>query len=333
MYGNSILLTFILLIVLINGQYDNKKDFLQDIDEPIRTSKSSFNAQFSRGRCPDRFYQIGDECLYFGTDGRKYSWHQTQRICTIRIARLLQQTTFTIGQVNIKPNKGVRQLILNTPEKTKILEGLYREYDELNFAIRLPSDYNTLNRCHDDKEDDWPQYCVNPHNSNATCFETSGLDSNNICLRQIDCDKKYLRFACEFTLPGSSELTTSKFRNCPKSHGLRHRLSIWAWLLVAFGGMLLLLLILGGVLTFIRNLKKDSPQVRKSIAESIRADEKAMNVTTNRLSSVSEPMLVRSARTSSTSNTNYLETQPLQRVISPTIKTTTVGQDGTSPYV
>ena len=34
-------------------------------------------------------------------------------------------------------------------------------------------------------------------------------------------------------------MTASKFRHCPKSRGLRHRLSVWAWLLIAVGAMLL----------------------------------------------------------------------------------------------
>ncbi|CAF3558782.1 unnamed protein product [Rotaria sp. Silwood1] len=334
MYGNSILLTFISLIVLINGQYDNKKDFLQDINQPVRISKSSFDAQFNRGRCPDRFYQIGNECLYFGTDGKKYSWNQIQNICAKRIVRLLKQPKqFVNSEVNIKPKKGLRQLILNTPEKTKILEYLHREYEELNFAIRLPSDYNTLQRCHDGKEDNWPQYCINQDSSNGTCFETSVLASQRICLHQIVCDIRSVRLACEFTLPGSSELSESKFRNCPKSHGLRHRLPIWAWLLVVVGAMLLLLLILGGVLTFIRSSKKELPQVRKSVSETLRTDNtEAINVRTSRQGSTTEPMLVRT----SISNTAYLEPQSLKRVIPLTTKTTTtltVGQDSTSPSV
>lgn len=102
----------------------------------------------------------------------------------------------------MKPTKGVRQLILNTPEKIKILDALYREYDELHVAVRLPSDFNTLQRCHDGKADNWPQYCTTPDNANATCFETSDLNSNNICLRQIPCTKRRSRLACEFTIPG-----------------------------------------------------------------------------------------------------------------------------------
>jgi hypothetical protein len=69
-------------------------------------------------------------------------------------------------------------------------------------------------------------------------------------------------------------LTASQFRHCPKNHGLRHRLSPWAWVLVAVGAMLLLLLILGGVLTFNRNSKRGSLRTEKPTSESRRSDEK-----------------------------------------------------------
>ena len=72
---------------------------------------------------------------------------------------------------------------------------------------------------------------------------------------------------------GSPELTASKFRHCPKHRGLHHRLPIWAWLLVAVGAMLLLLLILGGVLAFIRNMKKGPSQGKNSATETRRTDE------------------------------------------------------------
>lgn len=173
------------------------------MNQPIRSSKSSFDAQFRRGRCPDRFYQVGDECLYFATDGERYSWNQAQRVCARRVARQLQQQpAFSVDQANMKPTKGVRQFILNTPEKTKILEALFREYDELHVAVRLPADFNTLRRCRDGKEDNLPLYCSTPDDANATCFETSELGSNNICLRQTQCTKRRSRLACEFTLPG-----------------------------------------------------------------------------------------------------------------------------------
>ncbi len=68
-------------------------------------------------------------------------------------------------------------------------------------------------------------------------------------------------------------MTASKFRHCPKSRGFRHHLSIWAWLLVAVGAMLLLLLILGGVLAYRRNSKRGSSEIRKSVPEPRQTDE------------------------------------------------------------
>jgi hypothetical protein len=113
-----------------------------------------------------------------------------------------QQSWNSANQPNIMPTKGVRQLVLNTPEKTEIFRALFREYNEQNYAVRLPSDYNTLERCRDAKDDNWPYYCTNPKDSNATCFETVSQGTDDICLREIECRKNYLRLACEFTLPG-----------------------------------------------------------------------------------------------------------------------------------
>ncbi len=68
-------------------------------------------------------------------------------------------------------------------------------------------------------------------------------------------------------------MTVSKFRHCPRHRGFRHRLTFWAWLLVAVGAMLLLLLILGGVLAYMNNSKRGSSQIRKSVLEPRRNDE------------------------------------------------------------
>lgn len=101
----------------------------------------------------------------------------------------------------MQPTNGVRQLVLNTPEKTEILRALFRDYQEQNFAVRLPFDYNTLQRCQDGQDDKWPYPCSNSP-VNSTCFETTAHGQADICVREVDCDKKYLRLACEFTLPG-----------------------------------------------------------------------------------------------------------------------------------
>lgn len=169
-------------------------------------SKTSFNTQFKRGQCPHPFYQLDNECVYFSADGKIYSWKQAEHECSRRIARLLDD------HPNLRPVRGVRQLVLNTPEKTKIFQALYRKANEQNFAVRLPSDYNTLPRCSDEKDDKWPQYCASTQNANATCFETISHGKNkDICLREITCHFEHLRLACEFTLPG---LLRKAKKNC-----------------------------------------------------------------------------------------------------------------------
>lgn len=70
-------------------------------------------------------------------------------------------------------------------------------------------------------------------------------------------------------------MTQSKFRQCQNPRGLRHRLTIWAWILVAVGAMLLLLLILGGVLAFMRNSKRGSLDMRESAPERRHPTEKS----------------------------------------------------------
>ncbi len=69
-------------------------------------------------------------------------------------------------------------------------------------------------------------------------------------------------------------MTVSKFHHCPTYRGLRHRLSIWAWILIAVGGMLLLLLILGGVLAYMRNSKRGSSEISQPVLERRHTDEK-----------------------------------------------------------
>jgi hypothetical protein len=168
-----------------------------------RKFKPSFHTQFPHGRCPDEFYQLGDECLYFPNDGKIYSWRQTERVCIKRIARMLSQLPpSNNAQPNLNPTKGVRQVVLNTPQKTELFRALFKELNEQNFAVRLPSDYNTLQRCHDGKDDKWPHFCTNSQYSNSTCFETTYHTANDICLRGVECHQQYLRAACEFTLPG-----------------------------------------------------------------------------------------------------------------------------------
>ena len=165
-------------------------------------SKATFEGEFSRGRCPHRFYQLGNECIYFANDGKSHAWRRVNNICANRIGTILQDPAAgNSDQPNMQPTNGVRQLVLNTPEKTEILRALFRDYQEQNFAIRLPSDYQTLTRCYDGQDDKWPQFCSSAP-QNSSCFETISSGPSDICLREVDCNSRYLRLACEFTLPG-----------------------------------------------------------------------------------------------------------------------------------
>jgi hypothetical protein len=195
--GNMMMTEISLEVLIIIHYIYNLTLFFSAGRHSGRHSKGSFDAKFQRGRCPDRFYQLRDECVYFSADGKIYSWKQAQRECSRRIARLLDD------HPHLQPIRGVRQLVLNTPEKTEIFRSLHRKHHEQNFAVRLPSDYNTLPRCSDGKDDKWPQYCKPTQDESSTCFETiSHSENNDICLREVDCHFGYLRLACEFTLPG-----------------------------------------------------------------------------------------------------------------------------------
>jgi hypothetical protein len=123
---------------------------------------------------------------------------------------LRQNPSSNNDQPNMTPTKGVRQVVLNTPEKTELFRVIFRDFNEQNFAIQVPSDYNTLPRCYDGKDDKWPQICMNSQYSNSTCYETTQFGENDICLRPVDCHQQYLRAACEFTLPGLI-IKTQKF--------------------------------------------------------------------------------------------------------------------------
>lgn len=163
----------------------------------------SFDAQFQQGRCPFQFLQVGEECLYFSPMGKTYSWKQAERACSQRVARMVNSlSSSNLNQPNMEPTSGVRQLVLNTPEKTEILRAFDREYAEQNYGVRLPNDYNILPRCQDGKDDKWPQFCTPPQSPNTTCFEAVTNAQNDICLREVVCTAKHLRLACEFTLPG-----------------------------------------------------------------------------------------------------------------------------------
>jgi hypothetical protein len=258
---DNTMMTDISMQVLITTHYIyNLTLFFSTGRHRDRHSKASFDAHFHRGRCPHRFYQLGDECVYFSTEGKIYSWKQAERECSRHVARLLHDHS------NLQPVGGVRQLVLNTPEKTEIFRALYRKEHQQNFAVRLPSDYNTLTRCRDGIDDKWPEYCTPTQDTSSTCFETiSHGQHNDICLREVECRHEHLRLACEFTLPGllrkekkellkikihifldGAEIIDSKFRNCPPTPAAdRHRpVSRWRWIVIGAGCAIIIIIII-----------------------------------------------------------------------------------------
>ena len=253
-------------------------------------SKATFDNEFSRGRCPQRFYQLGEECVFFPNDGKSHAWKRANKICADRIGGILNDASAgNSEQPNMQPTNGARQLVLNTPEKTEILRALFRDYQEQNFAIRLPSDYQTLVRCNDGQDDKWPQFCSNAP-QNSSCFEAIFNGPNDICLREVDCNSRYLRLACEFTLPGlstnrndqmrsflllgSPELIGSTFRNCPPVRGRARRLPKWAWIAIILGSTLLLVLIIGVILALICKKKREPVHKKRAFPEPRQQPEK-----------------------------------------------------------
>ena len=68
-------------------------------------------------------------------------------------------------------------------------------------------------------------------------------------------------------LVGSTELTESKFRTCPKSRGFRRRLPLWAWILIIATGSALLLGLIGGIATCARKGKKGDARPKRTLPE------------------------------------------------------------------
>ncbi|CAF4436278.1 unnamed protein product [Rotaria magnacalcarata] len=194
-------LTLLALLMPINGQQSDDGNLTSGSYLARDNETSSLYEQFPRGRCPERYYQSGGECLYFAVIGNGSSWKQAHSICARRVNRHYENLSES-GQRITKPAKGGRQLVLNTPHKMKILRAFLQKYKEANYSVNVLYDFNTLSRCYDGIDEDWPEYCEDNSYSNSTCFQTALNDKNNICLREIPCDDAYLRVACEFTLPG-----------------------------------------------------------------------------------------------------------------------------------
>ncbi|CAM4922556.1 unnamed protein product [Rotaria socialis] len=307
MSTNLILLAILALSILINGQTNDDRDLPPVSYVAGRNTKVEFDSQFSRGVCPERFYQLGDECLYFSIDGKIFQWQQAQHICERRVGPILEQPWSNPDQPNMKPTKGVRQLVLNTPEKTEIFQALFREYSEQNWAVRLPLDYNILQRCQDGKDDKWPQFCEKRSSFNSSCFETTSSGQDDICLREVVCNKKYLRLACEFTLPGRAEITNSKFRHCTKIRdGSRRRLPVWLWIVIGVSSGLILLLIVLAVALWIMKSRKKSRKPQKSLPAPRRSEETTIRPVIKRQDPAAEPMLVRTGPVN-TGDSDYLQ--------------------------
>ncbi|CAF2235851.1 unnamed protein product [Rotaria magnacalcarata] len=310
MSTNLRLLTILALLILINGQRNDDRDLPPVSYVAGRNTKAVFDSQFSRGRCPERFYEIGDECLYFSIDGKIFQWQQAQHICERRVGPILEQPSNNPSQPNMKPTRGIRQLVLNTPEKTEILRAFFREYDEQNWAVRLPFDYNTLQRCQDGKDDKWPQFCENRPPSNSSCFETITTGQDDICLQEVICNKRYLRLACEFTLPGSAEITNSKFRHCSKTGDRsRRRLPVWLWIVIGVSSGLILLLIVLAVALRIMKSRKKPGKPQKTLPVPRRSDDTTVRPVIKRQDPAAEPMLVRTGPVNA-GDSDYLQPQP-----------------------
>jgi hypothetical protein len=182
-----------LISLLIIGALLHVNGQVNQADEHSRSSKSSslFDAQFHRGQCPTYFYQLANECLHFSNAPPIYSWQQAEKWCMKQVMPLAGQSSSQI-----------RPLILNTPDKTRILEAFYRNFDELHYLVRLPPDFHALQRCRDGMDDYLPLHCGSFDLANGSCFSSGEFGSERICLQQIDCQNSSFRLACEFTIEG-----------------------------------------------------------------------------------------------------------------------------------
>ncbi|CAF0948640.1 unnamed protein product [Didymodactylos carnosus] len=156
-----------------------------------RPAEQRFDTNWQRGDCSDRWLQVGTECLYFPTsNGKEFSWNDIKQICTMHIAKSLRGTGVQMTK------KGVRPVILNSPAKSRLLQELIDTYKEDGYAIQLSKDYN--DKCGESK----PNYCTKPDIiNNEECFSTNG-NEKTMCIDQVPCNNKFVRLACEYTLPG-----------------------------------------------------------------------------------------------------------------------------------
>lgn len=63
---------------------------------------------------------------------------------------------------------------------------------------------------------------------------------------------------------GSPEITSSRFRHCPKQRRRFRRLPIWAWILIACGSAIVILAILAIIIAVVRKSKRKSSSGKSS---------------------------------------------------------------------
>ncbi|CAF0885087.1 unnamed protein product, partial [Didymodactylos carnosus] len=196
-----------------------------------RPAEQRFDTNWQRGDCSDRWLQVGTECLYFPTsNGKEFSWNDIKQICTTHIAKSLRGTGVQMTK------KGVRPVILNSPAKSRLLQELIDTYKEDGYAIQLSKDYN--DKCGESK----PNYCTKPDIiNNEECFSTNG-NEKTMCIDQVPCNNKFVRLACEYTLPGNDEIQKSQFKKCSRKR--RTSLSWYYIVSICFGIIFSLILIL-----------------------------------------------------------------------------------------
>jgi hypothetical protein len=76
---------------------------------------------------------------------------------------------------------------------------------------------------------------------------------------------------------GSTELTDSKFHNCPNTRPYSRRVPIWGWIAISVGSAILLLIVLGIIFKFIRKSRSNGGLKKKSLSEPRQQAEKGNN--------------------------------------------------------
>ncbi len=75
---------------------------------------------------------------------------------------------------------------------------------------------------------------------------------------------------------GGTELTDSRFHNCPNTHPYSRRVPLWVWIAISVGSAVLIL-ILGIIVIFIRKSRSSAGLKKKSLPEPRQPAEKGNN--------------------------------------------------------